>query len=392
MRKSYIYAQQTQKSHIINSSEAGEIRASAPPAAALPPQQALKLRGDMRMRYQLNDNENKQYSRHRGRYRLRLGFDAKINDRVSGAFGFASGSGADPRSTMLTFTDNHGKKNIYIDYAFAEYKASDTLSVTAGRSKNPLWLTNDLLWDGDINPEGLSARVTSALGGNWKFFGNAGYLVLNELSNDPQDPGLLFAQPGLSWKSAGGVYDFKAAAAVYAFSHLKHSAALAYRPSVAEGYQQANTLDAGNYKYGYDAFSPEFEINANIRNPVRLLGALGCKVSYLGVFGNYVRSLDHGSNNSGWIGGLKIGQRKVEAPGEWQLRYSLRRLEKDAWLDNYPDSDYYGGSTSVKGHEARLALGLTRGAGLEFDYYSAKPLSGNLKSERLLQADLNIKF
>lgn len=380
---------------VLEPGEALEIQAGTLPRPDLPAWvQTLKFRGDMRLRYQYNDNENKQLTQHRGRYRLRFSVDAKANDRVSAGFGFAGGSSADPRSTNQTLTDNFGKKNLYIDYAFAEYKASKKLYLAAGRIKNPLWLTNDMLWDTDINMEGLSARFNGPLSHNWKFFANAGYLVLNELPNSTQDPGLLFAQPGLSWTDPGGVHDFKAGAAVYGFNHLKHSLPLNYRPSLADGYQRVNTLASGKYKYSYNAVSPELEFNVNILKPLPLplLSALGWKLSYIGIFGNYVQALDHGGDNQGGIGGLKLGQRKVEDAGQWQLRYTVRRLGKDAWLETYPDSDFFGGSTGVKGQEALLALGLLKDFVLELDYYSARPIGGSLKRERLFQVDINVKF
>ena len=356
--------------------------------------QTLKFRGDVRLRYQYNDNENKQYHQNRGRYRLRFFVDAKVNDQVYTGFGLASGSSADPRSTNQTFGDNFGKKNIYIDYVFAEYNVNENLAFTGGRTKNPLWLTNDMLWDADINTEGLSARLTYPVNYNWQVFGNAGYLMLNELANDPQDPALLVAQPGVSWHDSDGIYDFKAGAAVYGFEHVKDHAALNYRPSLADGYQQANTVVGGKYKYSYNSVSPEFEANANILNPVPvpLLSAFGYNISYAGVFGNYIQAFDQGRNNKGWIGGLRIGQRKVEDAGQWQAGYSLRRLEKDAWLDTYPDSDFYGGSTGVKGQKFQLSLGLLRDFAVNLAYFDAKPINGPLKRERLVQSDINLKF
>lgn len=356
--------------------------------------QTMKLRGDVRLRYQFNDNRNKTCNQHRGRYRLRFFVDAKVNDKVYTGFGFASGSSADPRSTNQTFGDNFGKKNLYIDYVFAEYNANDYLAFTAGRTKNPLWMTHDMLWDTDVNMEGLSARLNLPLNYNWQLFTNAGFMILNESANDPQDPYLLFAQPGLSWHDSDGIYDFKVGAVVYAFRHQKHSAVLAHRPSVADGYQQANTLVSGKYKYGYDAITPEFEFNANIMDPITMpvLGLFGYEVTYAGLFGSQVKALGHGKNSEGWLAGVKLGQRKVEDAGQWQLRWSLRRLEKNAWLDSYPDSDFYGGSVGVKGSEVLLTLGLMRDFALDLDYYQAAAIGGSLKSERLFQADINLKF
>lgn len=380
---------------VLEPAEALEIKAGAGPQASRSAWgQAIKFRGDLRVRYQYNDNENRPVTRHMGRYRLRFGVDAKANDRVSAGFGFASGSSPDPRSTNQTMTDNFGKKALYVDYAFAEYKASERVSVAAGRIRNPLWLTNDMLWDTDINMEGISARFNVPLARGWKFFGSAGYLVLNELAASSQDPGLFFAQPGLSWADPGGAYDFRAGAAVYGFNHQKHSSPLNYRPSTADGYQRVNTLAGGKYKYSYNSVSPELEVNADLREPlpVPLLSAFGWKLSYVGFFGNYVQALGHGSDNKGGIGGVRLGQRKVEEAGHWQLRYSVRRLGKDAWLETYPDSDFFGGSAGVKGREILLALGLRKDFVLDLDYYSTQAIGGSLRGERVFQADLNVKF
>ncbi|HCC48667.1 MAG TPA: hypothetical protein DEQ38_11220, partial [Elusimicrobia bacterium] len=182
--------------------------------------QTMKLRGDVRLRYQFNDNHNKALTQHRGRFRLRFFADAKVNEKVYMGFGFASGSSTDPRSTNQTFGDNNAKKSLWIDYVFAEYNASDNLALTAGRTKNPLWLTSDMLWDTDVNMEGLSARVSLPVNYNWDIFANAGFMALAESSSDPKDPYMLFAQPGVTWRDNDGVYDMKAGAAVYAFNNI----------------------------------------------------------------------------------------------------------------------------------------------------------------------------
>ena len=355
--------------------------------------QAMKLRGDVRLRYQFNDNGNKPQTQHRGRYRLRFFADSKVNEKVYMGFGFASGNSADPRSTNQTFTDNNGKKNLYIDYVFTEYNYSDNLAFTAGRTKNPLWLTSDLLWDSDVNLEGLSARLTWPYSYDWQLFANAGLVILNESSSVAGDPHMVYAQPGISWRGPEGKFDMKAGAAFYGFNHVKGAAALAHRPSAAD-YQQANTLVSSKYKYDYDAVAPEFELNWNIFDPVPvpLLGSVGYNVTYAGVFGSAVKALSHSGNAAGWIAGVKLGQRKVEDAGQWQLRGSYRRLEGDAWLDNYPDSDFYGGATDAKGYEAGLTLGLMRAFALDFDYYQTEPVNGSFKKEKLFQADVYLKF
>lgn len=116
------------------------------------------------------------------------------------------------------------------------------------------------------------------------------------------------------------------------------------------------------------------------------------KADYAGLFGGLVKATDHSAAGTGWIAGFRLGQRQVEEAGQWQFRFSQRRLEADAWLDIYPDSDFYGGSTGVEGSEALLALGVGRGMDVEADYYAAKRVSDVSKKEHLLQLDLNLRF
>jgi hypothetical protein len=356
--------------------------------------QAIKLRGDVRARYEFKDNRNNKYNQHRLRYRLRFGADAAVNEKVYASFGFAGGSSADPRSTNQTFTDNFTKKNLYVDYASIEYNLNSSLAFIAGRMKNPLWLTNDMVWDTDINMEGVAARFNKPLNRNWQLFSNAGFMALGESLTVADDPYLTMLQPGVAWRNDGATLDARFGVAGYSFTHVRNRAVMSNRPSTTEGYQVANsTLTNTLYKYDYDAISPEIEVNTDFAPvPVPLLGALGYSVSFAGLFGNYIQSIGHAGDRTGWLAGFRLGQRKVEDAGQWQLRYSFRRLGKDAWMDTYPDSDFFGGSTGVLGHEALLTLGLGKSFSTDLDYYIARPTTGVLKSERVFQFDVNVKF
>ena len=119
----------------------------------------MKFKGDLRLRYQWNRKKGAR-QRHRGRYRFRLGVQTKVIDNLKIGFGLATG-GSDPRSTNQTMTGSFQTPDIRLDYAYAEYEASPWLTVYGGKfhRKSVLWQPSDLLWDGDINPEGAAAVV-----------------------------------------------------------------------------------------------------------------------------------------------------------------------------------------------------------------------------------------
>ncbi len=95
----------------------------------------------------------------RARFRLRFGFEKSWpDDDMMVGFRLASGANSDPTTTNQTFA-GFQKYPIWIDQAYARWtpKAVPGLSVTAGKMPNP-WETTDLVWDPDINPDGVWVR------------------------------------------------------------------------------------------------------------------------------------------------------------------------------------------------------------------------------------------
>ncbi len=360
--------------------EAGEGRGTEPLSWLA----RLKFHGDLRLRSEGVDNSAQAARQYRGRIRARAGAEAAVTEGWTVGLGLASGSSADSRSTNQTLTSNFSKKSLWLDYAYAEREAGG-FAFYGGRMHNPLWASSDMLWDGDINPEGAAFRLASLAKTGFRPFAAAAWFQLDESTASVRDPSLAAAQAGLAWSGAGGL-DFKAAFTYYSFGGLKGRGELANRPSTACGYIKANTLTGQVYRYSYDPVTFDLELNKDFA-PLPVL-----KADYLGFFGGAVKATDHSAGSTGWIAGLKFGRREVEEAGQWQLRLSQRRLEADAWLDTYPDSDFYGGSTGVEGSEALLTLGVAHGMDVEADYYAARRISDVSKKERLLQLDLNLKF
>ncbi len=104
-------------------------------------------------------------AQHRERFRLRVNASARFNDEFSGGLSLASGDLNNPLSTNQTLTTFYTRKPLGIDKAFATYNPGwfKPLSVTAGKFAYP-WYRTELMWDNDLNPEGLS----ESLHWNWK--------------------------------------------------------------------------------------------------------------------------------------------------------------------------------------------------------------------------------
>lgn len=113
--------------------------------------------------------------------------------------------------------------------------------------------------------------------------------------------------------------------------------------------------------FDYDSISVGAELGLN-----KLLGEI---MPYIGLIGEYVHNPDPDDDNNGYLGGIKIGHRKVSRGGQWQATFLYKRLERDAWLDVFPDSDFLGGSTNGEGYEFMVTYGVNKYVTVGLDYY-----------------------
>jgi hypothetical protein len=333
-----------------------------------------KVKGDFRFRYQYQDtDESGSESRDRWRMRWRFGLETEVNEWWKTAFRLASGSG-DPRSRNLTLTDTFETSNVQLDLAYAQFDPNKHWSLVAGKFKNPIWNTKDLLWDSDINPEGISVQFLDYKINQFEVFGTAGFYALEEFSSDTSDPWLGLIQTGTKVNFTDSMY-LKFAGAFYSFQNLKGNSF-----DYSSG---TNSTDVnGNLMDDYDAFGVDAELGFKLSGPV----------PFVGVFGQYVNS-DASDDDSGYLVGVKFGDKKVKEFGQWQVKYNYRRLEKDAWPDFLPDSDFYDGETDVKGNEIEVTFGLAKNVTIGLDYYKTEQIDREPTIEEdVLQLDLVLKY
>lgn len=329
--------------------------------------QKIKLKGDFRARYQVQQKENKA-NRDRGRVRFRLGAQANVAEKTKVYAGIATG-GDDPRSTNETLDNSFETGDMRLDYAYAKHQINEAVAVKLGKiKKTPFWKPSDLLWDGDINPEGVAL---SAKCGN--MFLNTAVLILDEIKKDTSDPFLFVFQPGVKVSLGDGV-SLKGALTYYGFENVKGNA---FDHSAG-----TNSLDDDVLMYDYDSFGGAVQLD--VKNPLNLL-------PYFALIGEYNEACDPSEENSAYMVGFKLGHKKVKKPGRWQIKYMYKELEKDAFVDFTSDSDFYGGDTGAKGHELAFKYALKKKVILGLDYYNVKPIGGGNKEE-LLQVDMVYKF
>lgn len=350
--------------------------------------QNIKLKGDLRVRYQFkNDKASGDVAKntHIGRIRGRLGLEGKVNDKLMAGVGMATGSG-DPRSTNITFGSYNTKKTIVLDYAYGKYSPFSWMSLVAGKMLLPdaLWEPSDLIWDTDITPEGGILQLTKDLGSNTSLFLNTGALIVDaDTSSDNDNPTAYMLQPGASYKFNDNV-SLKGAVSWQNFSNIKGHVSSSYSGASNTGNTTAGT---STYVYDYNLINPAVELS--IKEPFK---AIGLNVESLKLIGEYVNNLAVSEASKGFSCGFKVGNSKVEKWGDWQAKYIYAMLGRDAVLDVLPDSDRYGGKTGIRSHEIEIQYGLGKNTFLGFDVYRSWRTYGAKAPETLVQADWNMKF
>jgi Putative porin len=128
----------------------------------------LKLSGDLRLRYQFDEEQRQEPSgpnatgtnhvaqRSRWRFRLRLNAELKFDNGFFGGFSLTTNNAAD--SGNQTYTGGFQNYSIFISKAFLGWNGYPGLTIIAGKQDNPFY-TTDMFWDPDIYPQGLVERI-----------------------------------------------------------------------------------------------------------------------------------------------------------------------------------------------------------------------------------------
>ena len=321
----------------------------------------VNLKGDVRVRYQAQDNDPGS-ARDRERIRYRLGITALPTVGWEVGAGLASGL-SDLRSTNQTFTDTFSKKPVNLDYAYVQHKFNDKLKLITGKFKFPAYLytSSDLMWDSDINPEGISANFShkSDLGTS---FANSGYWVLTENGGSDNDPYLIYGQLGQNF-ATGNIFG----AVTGSYYTFEENTALGAFPTTGS--------NSDFHFSGIYSVSAEFGLSD--------LSGTGTRAS---IIADWVTNSDTlSTEDSGYLIGLKAAQ------GPWSFRYAYAELELNAWPDILPDSDRFEGLTGISGHELVLEYELMTNVLLGLDYYASKNNITDTDQD-LLQVDINVRF
>jgi hypothetical protein len=366
------------------SKKADEKEAAAQNAASLTPAMTkaldwasrVKVSGDVRVRQEFRDSDDKGVEKSRQRIRARIAVGAKINDDVDAGFRLVTSGGT--TSANKDLGDSFGGKNVYFDRAYIDWhpEFANGAHLIVGKMKMQWYRITDNVWDSDVNPEGILGKY-SHQAGPVKLTGTAGYFLIDG-ENIGKD----------SFSDDMNMYHYGISGAIKFNNAVK--ASLGFNSYLYNGTE-------GNDDGGFD-----LGIKGNTTSDFKLYevaGKVDIKMGVLPIklYGSYVvnaadmDTAQQEDQDTAWLAGIGT---KWNA---FKLDYNYRDTQANAVVDAFNDSDFNDGSTSSRGHKIKLGYNISKNFAASLAYmaaeeYGARALNSGRNDRDTFQIDLKAKF
>jgi hypothetical protein len=350
--------------------------------------------------------------------RLRAGARADLGNAFSLDFRLTSGDLRSPVSTNQTLGNYGNRWQVAVDTAALLWnpineRGDRELDVRFGRFGNPFVGVGEMLWDGDLSFEGVSATYAMDLFGNQTsrmergLFLTVGAFPLQEVELSSDDKWLYGGQLGAEF-TFGEQTRLRLAGGYFYYDNVTGQrnpfTGRQFDFTAPEFFQKGNTVfdilndnDTSSERF---ALAGKYELaNASV------LLDLGFGETHVTVGGEYVKNLGWDSQdvfdrtgtlfderNEGYEFAVTVGRPSISGLWQWRAFMSYRYLEADAVIDAFTDSDFHLGGTDAKGYQLGFDLGLSRGAWLRLRYLTANEIDSAPLGIDVWQLDLNGAF
>ncbi|MDB6110239.1 MAG: hypothetical protein JWR69_1989 [Pedosphaera sp.] len=389
---------------------------------------SVELFGDIRMRFenrQAQDAQANQIKLNRLRYSVRLGLRGEVFDDYY--YGVRLDTGPNPRSAWVSmgtsssgapFQGPFGKSTagINVGQAYVGWRLAPWMDVTVGKMANPLY-TTAMVWDSDINPEGVAERFKYTVG-EADFFATFGQFLYQDTNPTTTSfgffnfgqahnnlPFLLAWQAGMDYHLTKSL-SVKVAPVLYNYTgrganNTVNSEIPGFNGTFIGqgGTNGPGSPGASGFPNGfYDGFIAN-QTGINDLLVLEIPFELNAKFDKFNVrlFGDYAQNLHGGQradaafagvsrafvpDNTGFIvpisssqrqdtkayqiglafankGALGLATGSICQKHAWEVRTYWQHIEQYALDPNLLDSDFFEGRANMEGLYAALAYGLT---------------------------------
>lgn len=350
-----------------------------------------QLKGDVRFRQETvkidGTPNNGGKDKDRQRIRARLGAYTEINSQVDTGIRIATGNSEDARSTNQDLDSYFNKKSLWLDLGYIDYHPDQikNLHVIGGKMLQPWVSMGDVIWDSDVNPEGLAVTYKYPLGTSAELFGSLGNYTLKDNVNGEgvqfrNDLRMTAGQLGSRFSLTDNL-KVTLGGSVYAFQNDQDSrcptAGSTQCLTPAETIANTAAGNASEYRL-YEGFS---QVD---------IGGLAVPLSF---YGQYVKNNEatQKDQDTAWLLGAKS---KVFG---FNLDYNYRDVQRYAVVGAFTDSDFAGGFTGARGHKFKVGYDIDKNFAIGATYFLTKADYASAPGYRdananTLQLDAEAKF
>lgn len=323
-----------------------------------------KIKGDLRYRYENRDVDGA-VGGNRQRIRGRIGVYGEVNDYID--YGVRFSMSEDATSSNNTLGDDFKKEGTYFDLFYADIHPEQFKGahIIMGKMQQPWLARTGLLWDSDLNPEGIAVTYSKELGETTVFHANAGAFVVNDedIAGDKGGDDVRLQTAQLAIDTKVGDTKLQAGASDYWFENMENATFSSWKNNtpnggfnIIEGFGSA-TIDAGGLPlkfYGQVAQNTEAEVS---------------------------------NEDTAYLVGVKLG--KAKDPGTWEIGYNWREVGKDSVCGPFNDGDFNNGNTDSKGHKIGAKYQISKNLQAGVTYLITE---GVAEDSDTFQADMIFKF
>lgn len=358
----------------------------------------FKLGGDVRLRHQYQTTRDQETAtttpastnRTRERFRFRLGADFQMQKGWSAGFALETAPAAD--SGNQTFENGGDDYGISLARAYVAWQPRNNLKFVAGKQRNPFY-TTDLVWDGDINPQGVAEIYTLGLGGK----DSLEFRALQSIMDDNNE-----ATAGRNGNDAW-LFAQQAVFTKY-FGTTKLIAApgyMAYSTSNVSGLTNETPFNGDTVGLSLATFAGELEFPTGA-NSVKLYW----DASYNFEAGTRVHKV-YGLSSAlwdkdplAWLVGIGYNHGSGKLAGDWSVKADYRVVGIGSVDPNLNDSDFAFGNLNQSGFKVGASYNLADFCSVNVTYFLTENIEETLRQSAvakldkssILQIDLVTKF
>jgi hypothetical protein len=289
------------------------------PKMALPQQASaspLDISGDLRLRYESNFGDRDARNRDRGVLRARLRGNYAITPWLTAGAQLTTGDPDDPNSSDATLSNFNDDLDVSLDQVWLRGKLG-RLELTGGKIPQP-FIRTDMVWDGDVYPEGVSAAYSMPIGKALDVKASGLYFIIDESVAGP-DSRMIGGQITTSYRGTGS---WKSSLSVGYYDYSLNSLA-----GADAGDFRTNRFANGRYVSDFNLLdiivSAEYS-GFSKKWPIRIMG------DYVHNFG-----ADQGSNGFSIL--TTVG--RAADKGDWRFGYGYVRVGTDAVLAAFSEDN-----------------------------------------------------